>query len=292
LKEKILIISGKSQLGMHLKRHLSKNKFIFKTISRNKKFDYSKDYRKLGKIIKKFNPNLCVNLAAMTNYFDCERLIKKAYEINTFFPYKLAALCKLNKCYLIHFSSDAIFSGKNNQKLINYKTIPNPTTIYGKTKFLGENLLKNFENALIIRLPMLFGEYCKNTFTYKMLRLVAKNKKIYVSSNSYCGPIYADDVCNFITKNIFTNIDWFLKKKIIQLTYNNRMSRYKFIKMLANKISKKLYVKKTIFKKLKLKTYHQKGLMLCNVKNFKKSSYNEFIKVFKKNYNLNEKIRD
>jgi hypothetical protein len=61
------------------------------------------------------------------------------------------------------------------------------------------------------------------------------------------------------------------------------MSRYKFIRILAKKINKEKLVKKTSFKKLKLKIYHQKGLMLCNEKKFKKSSYNKFIKAFIKN---------
>ena len=100
----------------------------------NKIFNYIKDFNKLEKLINKFNPRYIFNLAAISQHKNCEENPKLAYEVNSFFPYKLSNLCQKKNIYFCHFSTDAVFSGKEN-KLYEVNDTAMPNTTYGKSKY-------------------------------------------------------------------------------------------------------------------------------------------------------------
>lgn len=60
------------------------------------------------------------------------------YNCNTLFPLLLSKFCKQYKCKLIHPSTDCVFSGKRG--MYTEQDTPDPSTVYGKSKFLGEPL--------------------------------------------------------------------------------------------------------------------------------------------------------
>jgi dTDP-4-dehydrorhamnose reductase len=57
-------------------------------------------------------------------------------ELNSLFPHRLAAICRLAGARLIHISTDCVFSGNRG----NYREAdnPDPLDLYGRTKLLGE----------------------------------------------------------------------------------------------------------------------------------------------------------
>ena len=64
---------------------------------------------------------------------------------------------------LIYLSSTKIY--ENNDGTLTESTIPNPTSIYGKSKYMSENLIKsNFSNYTIIRPPLVYGPRVKANF--------------------------------------------------------------------------------------------------------------------------------
>ena len=250
-KMKIFIIGKSSNLAKHLLKKLENRPDIkVCSISTKKDFNYVDRFEKLKNKIMEFKPNIIFNLSGLTKFNLCEKNVNEAYKINTFFPQKLSNFCEENKIFFIYFSSDAVFSGKKN-KLYTVNDVPAPESTYGKSKLLAENLIIQNKFSLIIRLPMLYGKYFNSGFVYESLKKINLKKKIYLFKDVYCSPIDAEDVCNYIFNNLILKkkIQMLLKKKIIHLSNNKRISRYIFIKKLID--SK--YIKKMSYRDFKEK---------------------------------------
>lgn len=60
----------------------------------------------------------------------------ESIDVNSLFPHRLAAICRLAGARLIHISTDCVFSGNRG----NYQEAdsPDPVDLYGRTKLLGE----------------------------------------------------------------------------------------------------------------------------------------------------------
>ncbi len=73
----------------------------------------------------------CIGCIPQKQYSESDYLT-----INQIFPHKLAAYCRIKGHRLIHLSTDCVYSGKQD-----YRTeldLPDSSTIYGQTKYLGE----------------------------------------------------------------------------------------------------------------------------------------------------------
>ena len=235
--KKILLIGSSGALAKQINETLLlKKKFVIKNISREK-FNYIKNFKKLENIIKKFKPNFIFNCAALVGSKFCENDIDLAYEINFLFPLKLVNLLNNTKVNFIHFSTETVFEGKKLKKIYNENDVPNPISIYGKSKYLGELAASKYKNTLIIRLPLLFGPTHKKQIISKMLLNLKLNKKIRVAKDVYYTPAFSPYVADFLFF-IINNKDKVFKKKLIHFDSKNYYSLSSFIKKLAKLLNK------------------------------------------------------
>ena len=213
MNPRIIIFGSSGCLARHIGESLNQGGYNLKKISR-KNFDYINNNNKLFDVIKKFKPKIIINCAAMSELDKCRADPKKAYETNTFFPYKLGILSKTINAILIHFSTDAVFDGKKKTiYTVNDKALPD--TIYGQSKIAGEKLVDFNDKSIIIRLPLLYGKYHKKQIVGVLLDKLKKGKKIFASKDVYSTPINSEDVAIFIRKNMSrVKINKLLKKKI------------------------------------------------------------------------------
>jgi dTDP-4-dehydrorhamnose reductase len=81
-------------------------------------------------------PNVVVNCAGLTKHLPGGNEPLPALMMNSVLPHRLAELCTVAGCYLIHVSTDCVFSGQ----IGSYRETdtPDASDIYGKTKSLGE----------------------------------------------------------------------------------------------------------------------------------------------------------
>jgi len=277
MNAKIIIFGSSGCLAQHIGENLNKGGYNLKKISR-KNFDYINNNNKLFNVVKKFKPRVIINCAAMSELDKCRADPKKAYEINTIFPYKLGILSKTINAVLIHFSTDAVFDGKKKTiYTINDKALPD--TVYGQSKIAGEKLIDFYDKSVIIRLPLLYGKHHKKQIIGILLDKLKKGKKIFASKDVYSTPINSEDIAIFIRKNISkTKINKLLKKKIIHLSSNKRVSIYNFMKKISFIIGKPknvVAVKDSFFNK---KYNKPKNLGLrANVDSFKSSKLYKFV---------------
>jgi len=116
---------------------------------------------------------------------------------------------KVNK--IIFLSSVDVYSKSKNIR-INEKTIPEPKTLYGKSKILSEKILFNFCSnipLLVLRLPGVYGYGDKfNSTIGKFITQAFNNRKIYVSKGGEerRDYLYIEDLIFLIKKLINRDI--------------------------------------------------------------------------------------
>lgn len=194
---RIILLGANGQVGQALlKRQVY---FDCKIISftRNELDITSLEQIKLA--ILRVQPDLVINAAAFTAVDGAETNSSKAFDVNAFAVEKLAIVCKKFNIPFFHISTDYVFDGK---KLEPYQEIDEekPLNVYGHSKLLGENLLKeNFEKHLILRTSWVFSEFRTN-FPKAIMKLASTREELRVINDQYGGPTSADAIADTLLK--------------------------------------------------------------------------------------------
>ena len=195
--DKILILGSNGGLGKQIVQDFYKTKFKIFLVNRNF-VDIEQNFKKLKNFILRIKPNYIINCIAKTGTEPCESDPLLAINVNSIFLFKLVKIANKIHSRLIHFSTDAVFHGRTINKVYGEADQPCPITVYGQSKFFGEILIKKYSNALIIRLPILFGITQKKQIIDRLCSKLFRGKKIKASSDVYSTPLYNRDVSSFI----------------------------------------------------------------------------------------------
>ena len=201
--KKTLII-GCGFLGNQIFTNLKKNNFEVVGTNFEK---ISKKYRKLDitnwdqvhECINDENPDLVINCAANTNLDILEKNQDLANSINGYGAENVADVCKSTSTRLIQISTDAVFDGSLGMYKENDN--PNPINIYGKSKLLGEKLVKNkSKNFMILRTNM-FGFDQNERFLFNwVLKNLKENKQITGFNDVIFNPLEISILSEYIIK--------------------------------------------------------------------------------------------
>ena len=144
-ENKILIFGKNGQLGKTFSSFLGNHKKTLQLSS--KEVNFLEPYR-IPKIIKEFKPNIIINTSAYTNVEKAEENEEEAFLINSEAVKVIAESAKINNSIFVHYSTDYIFDGKITDKYT-LKDLPNPLNIYGKSKFKGEQYIRNIDCFMV-----------------------------------------------------------------------------------------------------------------------------------------------
>jgi dTDP-4-dehydrorhamnose reductase len=153
--------------------------------------------------LSQFRPEVIINCAAYTNVDACETDVLNAYKGNAVIPANLATAANKFHAALVHISTDYVFDGEANTPYTEDVT-PNPQSIYGKSKRLGElNVMGLTHRHFILRIQWLYGKHGKN-FVKTMLSLAKSNPVLTVVDDQFGTPTYTRDVAAAISALIKT----------------------------------------------------------------------------------------
>lgn len=188
----ILVTGGQGQLGRCLhEAHSGFNTVV--PLSKAQLDITSKD--SIEEAILNYCPQAIINTAAYTAVDLAETNKQIAYNINAKGAENLAEECVKHGIKLLHISTDYVFDGKYQDAYLE-TDITNPSTVYGKTKLQGEQLINQADpTAIILRTSWLFSEYGDN-FVKTMVKLGQTKDELSVVSDQYGGPTYARDLAN------------------------------------------------------------------------------------------------
>ena len=189
----ILITGSDGQLGCELKMISRDYDGYAFTYTNKSQLDIT-NHSEVNDFIISNRINIIINCAAYTAVDNAENQLIIANKINHLAVKNLADISKNRNIQLIHISTDFVFDGNS---IIPYteEDIPNPLSVYGRTKLDGEIAIKkiNPSNSIIIRTSWVFSKLGSN-FVTTMLNLSKKHNEINVVHNQFGSPTSASDL--------------------------------------------------------------------------------------------------
>ena len=196
---KILITGGKGMLGRTLERHLEGENEIL--VADLPDWDITDDTRFFEQV-QAAKPDLVIHCAAMTKVDDCEAKREAAFRLNEEGTRNVALAAKACGARLFAISTDYVFSGEPPREPWAWSEtdIPRPRTVYGASKFAGEQMIEMIypENAVILRIAWLYGAGGPS-FVHTMAKLgVQDGAPLKVVDDQRGNPTSCDAVADVI----------------------------------------------------------------------------------------------
>ena len=143
--------------------------------------------------------DVIINCAAYTNVNGCETDSDAAFRVNAIGARNLAMAAERFGAKLIHVSTDYVFAGDGSVPYTEWD-LCDPQSVYGKTKYLGEQYVRDFcSRYFIVRTAWLSG-YVGNNFVKTMLRLAREKGGAKVVADQRGNPTNAADLAHHILK--------------------------------------------------------------------------------------------
>ncbi len=222
---RVFIFGKDGQLGKEFIRYFSTHKeaeqvFVFGHFQ----CDIS-DTMKVLRIFEELRPDVVINCAAYNFVDKAETDYKNAVKVNAVGVRNLAIASREVGAFFVHYSTDYVFDGKKENGLYTEEDIPNPVNEYGKSKFLGEEFLKEeTENYLLFRVSWVYGDG-KQNFINKLLSWSEKNPYLKVANDEVSVPTSTRTIVDITVKAIKMGI-----KGLYHLTNSGYASRYEWAK--------------------------------------------------------------
>jgi dTDP-4-dehydrorhamnose reductase len=109
----------------------------------------------LERLLDRVQPDWIIHCAALALVDECEREPARAQELNSELPRRLAEHVARGGARLLHVSTDAVFDGQRGD--YDETDLPNPLSVYARTKLQGEEAVAAANPAAIIARVNLFG---------------------------------------------------------------------------------------------------------------------------------------
>lgn len=154
------------------------------------------DKANILKVLGKYQPDVVINTAAMTNVDQCETEKEGCWAINVKAVEYLIEGCQKNECKLIHLSTDFIFDGLAGPYLEDAE--PSPVNYYGESKLAGEQLILNSDiEWAIARTILVYGvaeDMSRSNIILWVKKSLEDGKQIKVVTDQWRTPTLAEDL--------------------------------------------------------------------------------------------------
>jgi dTDP-4-dehydrorhamnose reductase len=162
-----------------------------------------RDYRQMESQIKSYQPDLIINLAALTDLEMCEVDYTNCFATNTIGAINLMEISKELNVPYIFISTAGVFGGEKDFFVDADK--PTPLSIYAKSKVFAENyLLTNYDKTWIFRAGWMMGggKRKDKKFVAKILKQVdAGATELNVVDDKLGTPTYTEDFANSLYRH-------------------------------------------------------------------------------------------
>ena len=197
---KILVTGKNGQVGHELMRSLAP---LGQVVGVDVKECDLAQSAAIDALLERVRPDIIINPAAYTEVDKAESQPTIAHAVNAQAPKLLARYAARHNIPIIHFSTDYVFDGKKEGAYVEDDEA-NPTSVYGKTKWLGEDSVRKLAaKHIIIRTSWVFGSHGVN-FLKTMLKLASERDKLSVVSDQFGAPtsarLLADAVAQIVTE--------------------------------------------------------------------------------------------
>lgn len=200
---KILLTGKDGQVGFALHKKLTS---LGEVIATNRDILDLTDPDGVRCFVDKTQPDIIINPAAYTKVDQAENEPELAFQINAVAPQVLAEKASELDIPIIHFSTDYVFDGLKNKPYLETDKA-NPQSVYGQTKWQGEEAVRQHKKYIIFRTSWVFSTHGQN-FLKTILKLIQKKTSLNVVSDQIGTPTSSEalaDVTHKIVKAIFND---------------------------------------------------------------------------------------
>lgn len=148
------------------------------------------------KVFDKYQPDVLIHTAAMTNVDTCETDTEGCNKLNVDAVQYLINACLKHQTFFCHLSTDFIFDGSNGP--YTEEANPNPISVYGESKLKAEELLiKSNIRWAIARTVLVFGivaDMSRSNIILWVKKSLEEGKGIKVVTDQFRTPTLAEDL--------------------------------------------------------------------------------------------------
>lgn len=151
-------------------------------------------------VFRRLGVQAVIHAAAMTHVDQCEQNPEGCHKVNVEATATLSRLCAETGAFLLFVSTDFIFDGKSGP----YKEddIPNPISVYGKSKLEAEKIVQSVSSPwAIVRTVLLYGHVpglARTNIVLWVKQSLEEGKKIKVVNDQERSPTLAEDLADGI----------------------------------------------------------------------------------------------
>lgn len=190
---KYLITGYKGQLGYDVKRELLKRGVSEAAILALDKDEMDiTNKEEVNRVVKDFNPDIIFHCAAWTAVDKAEDMEDACYNVNVVGTKNVVDASIEVGATTIYMSTDYVFDGTK-EGLYTEEDKVNPKSVYGRTKFLGEEEVRRNPKHFITRISWVFGINGHN-FIRTMLKLSDNHSELNVVDDQIGSPTYTVDL--------------------------------------------------------------------------------------------------
>lgn len=161
-----------------------------------------RDYTQISDSIMEFNPDVIINLAAITDLEVCEKEQENAWLTNALGAENLGLIANKLDVPYVYVSTASVFDG--DKELCTEFDEPNPLSCYGRSKYYGEVFVREYvRRHYVVRAGWMMGGGHKKDkkFVNKLYKQILEGRsRLDVVDDKFGAPTYTVDFAHGIHK--------------------------------------------------------------------------------------------
>ena len=222
---KIFLTGKDGQVGYALHKKLAS---LGEVIATNRDMLDLTNTEAIRDFVDKAKPDIIINAAAYTKVDQAQNEPDLALQINAIAPQVLIEKSSEHNIPIIHFSTDYVFDGLKHKPYEETDQV-NPQSVYGQTKWEGEEKVRQYKKHIILRTSWVFSSHRQN-FLKTILKLIQEKTSLNVVSDQIGTPTSSEalaDVTYKIVEAIF-NDPHFKDFGTYHMTLDNETNWYRY----------------------------------------------------------------
>ena len=191
---RVLITGAGGQVGQELVRAFAGHDVVAATSA---DLDITDRAMVLGAATS-LQPDTIVHAGAFTAVDACEAESDRAYRVNALGTRNVADAARRVGAHVLYLSTDYVFDGTKPAPYDEWD-VPNPQSVYGRSKLAGELELARDPAATIVRISWVFGVHGAN-MVKTVLRLAGENETLRFVDDQRGRPTAAADAADLVAR--------------------------------------------------------------------------------------------
>lgn len=138
-------------------------------------------------------PNVVFNGAAFTDVDGAQQQAVTALAVNGLAPGILARAAAAHGATFVHYSTDFVFAGREPREWTE-EDAPNPQSVYGQSKLMGEWLARDCPRHYVLRVESLFGGPRRRSTIDRIVDGLRAGREVRLFHDRTVSPSFVDDV--------------------------------------------------------------------------------------------------